>query len=242
MRTNYVLIDYENVQSGDLSAFKLDHFRIIVFVGARQSKIPFETAAELQQMGSNAEYVKISGTGPNALDFHIAFYIGQFAEKDPEAHFHIVSKDAGFDPLLNHLKTRKLHAFRVQTVRDIPLLKTGNPTPTADRVAVIVNDLHKRGVEKPRKLGALHGKTARDTPPLKAGNAKSTADRIKVIVDDLHKRGKAKPRTMTTLTSTIGALFRKQLSPEEVGALLTALQARRYVSVVGNKVSYSLPT
>ena len=198
MRTNYVLIDYESVQSEDVSALKQDHFRVIVFVGARQTKIPFETAAELQQMGSNAEYVKISGTGPNALDFHIAFYIGQFAEKDPEAYFHIVSKDAGFDPLLNHLKTRKIRALRVKTVRDIPLLK--------------------------------------------AGNARSTADRIAVIVDDLHKRGAAKPRTVTTLTSTIGALFLKQLSPDEIGALLTALQARGYVSVVGNKVSYSLPT
>jgi len=198
VRTNYVLIDYESVQSEDVSALKQDHFRVIVFVGARQTKIPFETAAALQQMGSNAEYVKISGTGPNALDFHIAFYIGQFAEKDPEAYFHIVSKDAGFDPLLNHLKTRKIRALRVKTVRDIPLLKAGNARPTAERIAV--------------------------------------------IVDDLHKRGAAKPRTVTTLTSTIGALFLKQLSPDEIGALLTALQARGYVSVVGNKVSYSLPT
>jgi len=59
MRTNYVLIDYENVQSEDLSALKRDHFRVIVFVGAGQTRIPFETAAELQQMGSNAEYVSI---------------------------------------------------------------------------------------------------------------------------------------------------------------------------------------
>jgi len=198
VRTNYVLIDYESVQPEDVSALKQDHFRVIVFVGARQTKIPFETAAALQQMGSNAEYVKISGTGPNALDFHIAFYIGQFAEKDPEAYFYIVSKDAGFDPLLNHLSTRKLRALRVKTVREIPVLKAGNP--------------------------------------------RSTADRIAVIVDDLHKRGAAKPRTVTTLTGTIGALFLKQLSPDEIGALLAALQARGYVSVVGNKVSYSLPT
>ncbi len=198
MRTNYVLVDYESVQSEDLSALKQDHFRVIVFVGARQTKIPFETVAQLQQMGSNAEYVKISGTGPNALDFHIAFYIGQLAEKDPEAYFHIVSKDAGFDPLLNHLKTRKLRALRVKTVRDIPLVR--------------------------------------------AGNARSTADRIAVIVEYLHKRGTAKPRTVTTLTSTIGALFLKKLSPDEIGALLTALQARGYVSVNGNKVFYSLPT
>ncbi len=198
MRTNYVLIDYESVQPEDVAALKHDHFRVIVFVGARQTKIPFETAAALQQLGSKAEYVKISGTGPNALDFHIAFYIGQLAEKNHEAHFYIVSKDAGFDPLLDHLKTRKLRALRVKTVGDIPLLKAGNARPTPDRIAA--------------------------------------------IVDYLHRRGAARPRTVTTLTGTIGALFKKQLSPDEIGALLTALQARGYVSVVGNKVSYSLPT
>lgn len=197
MRTNYVLIDYESVQPEDVSALKQDHFRVIVFVGAHQTKIAFETAAALQQMGSNVEYVKISGTGPNALDFHIAFYIGQFAEKDPEAYFHIVSKDAGFDPLLNHLKTRKLRALRVKAVGDIPLLK--------------------------------------------AGNARSTPDRVALIIDYLRKQGAAKPRTVRTLKSAIGAIFLKQLSPDEIGTLMTALQARGYVSVVGNKVSYSLP-
>jgi hypothetical protein len=198
VRTNYVFIDYESVQPEGVSALKQDHFRVIVFVGAHQTKVAFETAAALQQMGSNAQYVKISGTGQNALDFHIAFYIGQFAEKDPEAYFHIVSKDTGFDPLLNHLKTRKLRAFRVKTVSDIPVLK--------------------------------------------AVNARSTPDRIAMILDDLHKRGAAKPRTMATLTSTIGAIFMKQLSPDEIGVLLTALQAQGYVSIVGNKVSYNLPT
>ncbi len=198
MRTNYVLIDYESVQPEDVSALKQDHFRVIVFVGAHQTKIAFEIAAALQQMGPNAEYVKISGTGPNALDFHIAFYIGRIAEKDPEAYFHIISKDTGFDPLLNHLKTRKLRALRVKAVGDIPLLKVGN--------------------------------------------AKSTPDRIAVIVDYLQKQGAAKPRTVTTLTSTIGALFLKQLSPDEISALLAALTAQGYVSVVGNKVSYSLLT
>jgi hypothetical protein len=198
MRTNYVLIDYESVQPEDLWSLKQDHFRVVVFVGAHQHKIAYETVAVLQQMGSNVEYVKISGTGPNALDFHIAFYIGQLAAKEPEAYFHIVSNDRGFDPLINHLKTRKLRALRVKTVGDIPLLKTGN--------------------------------------------AKSTPDRIAVIVADLRKRGSAKPRTVTTLTSTIGALFLKQLSPDEIGSLLKALKELDYVSVSGTKVSYNLPT
>jgi hypothetical protein len=126
-----------------------------VFVGAHQNKIAYETAAALQQMGSNAEYVKISGTGPNALDFHIAFYIGQLAGKESEAYFHIISKDTGFDPLISHLKSQKLRALRVKTVGDIPLLKAGNAKSTPDRIAVIVDDLGKRGASKPRTVATL---------------------------------------------------------------------------------------
>jgi hypothetical protein len=209
VQTNYVLIDYENVQPHDLSALKRDHFRVVVFVGIHQNKIAYEKAAALQQMGSNAEYVKISGTGPNALDFHIAFYLGQLAVKEPGAYFYIVSKDTGFDPLISHLKTRKLRALRVKKVGDIPLLKASNAKSTPDRKAVI---------------------------------AKSTPERIAVIVNDLDKRGESKPRTVETLTSTIGALFLKKLSPDEISALLKALQEPGYVSVSGNKVSYNLPT
>ena len=67
-------------------------------------------------------------------------------------------------------------------------------------------------------------------------------DRVAVILDDLGRRGTSKPRTVATLTSTIGALFHKQLSPEEISSLLKALHELGYVSISGNKVSYSLPT
>ena len=66
VRTNYVLIDYENVQPEALSILDAEHFKVIVFVGATQAKVTFETAAALQRMGSKAEYIKISGNGPNA--------------------------------------------------------------------------------------------------------------------------------------------------------------------------------
>lgn len=205
MRTNYILIDYENVQPEDLSALKQDHFRVIVFVGAHQNKVAFETATALQQIGANAEYVKVSGSGPNALDFHIAFYIGQLAVKDPEAFFHIVSKDSGFDPLITHLKARKLRVLRVKKIGDIIILKADGDKSS------------------------------------KAVGVKPLQDRIKVIINDLRKRGASKPRTVATLTSTISALFLKQLSPDEISVLLRVLKERGYVSVSGNKVSYTLP-
>ena len=93
MRTNYVLIDFESVQTTSLELLTHDHFKVIVFVGVKQDKLPFEVAESLQQLGSRAEYIKISGRGPNALDFHIAFYIGRLVAEEPSAYFHVISKD-----------------------------------------------------------------------------------------------------------------------------------------------------
>ncbi|MEA3412919.1 MAG: PIN domain-containing protein, partial [Pseudomonadota bacterium] len=75
MRTNYILIDFENVQPANLAILNGHPFKVLVFVGANQSKISFELAASIQMLGNDAEYVKMDGNGPNALDFHIAFYI-----------------------------------------------------------------------------------------------------------------------------------------------------------------------
>lgn len=141
LNTNIILIDFESVQPESLEALGHHQFKVMIFIGASQTKVPFEIATALQQMGSKAEYIKISGNGKNALDFHIAFAIGQLSIKDPTACFHIISKDGGFDPLIQHLKSKKISTARWSKIEDIPLLKKsqGNgktaaktaPTPPA---------------------------------------------------------------------------------------------------------------
>ena len=155
MKNNYVLIDFENVQPKNLAILNGHEFRVIVFVGANQAKISFELASALQALGSNAEYVKIGGNGHNALDFHIAFYIGQLAERDPNAYFHIISKDTGFDPLIKHLKERKIFAQRERDLAEIPLLRISNATSAEEKIEAIVKSLAARGHARPRKVKTL---------------------------------------------------------------------------------------
>jgi hypothetical protein len=126
LKTNYVLIDFESVQPSSLDLLNHNNFKLFVFVGANEVKLPFEIADCIQRLGERAKYIKISGTGPNALDFHIAYYIGRTAATDPAAYFHIISKDAGFDPLITHLRANKIFASRVSAISDIPLLKIPN--------------------------------------------------------------------------------------------------------------------
>ena len=160
MRTNIVLIDYENVQPESLSDLNAEHFHVMLFVGSNQTKLPFEVAAAMQQLGSRAQYIKIAGNGSNALDFHIAFYIGELASKDPSAYFHIISKDTGFDPLVQHLKARKISALRSKSLEDIPLLKAANTKSIPEKVAVVVANLRQRGASKPRAISTLSSTVA----------------------------------------------------------------------------------
>ena len=155
LKTNYVLIDYENVQPDAMAVLNQDHFKVLVFVGANQAKVTFEVASALQQMGSRAEYIKITGNGSNALDFHIAFYIGVLAGIEPTAYFHIVSRDAGFDPLIQHLKVKKILASRAKDVTEIPIVKAACSRSPAERLEVVIADLQRRGASKPRTLKTL---------------------------------------------------------------------------------------
>jgi hypothetical protein len=102
MATNYVLVDFENVQPDSLEALTTGAFRIKVFVGAQQAKgrVSFEFSESMQKLGSHAEYVRIARSGPNAVDMHIAYYIGRLVEKEPHSSIYVISRDSDFDPLM----------------------------------------------------------------------------------------------------------------------------------------------
>lgn len=155
MRTNFVLIDFESVQPEALETLTQEHVKVIVFVGANQSKVPFEVASALQCMGNKAEYVKINGNGPNALDFHIAYYIGQLAAGEPTAFFHIVSKDTGFDPLIQHLKTKKILAARSKDVSEIPFVKLASTKSQEERLQILLAKFQQPQVTRPRTVKTL---------------------------------------------------------------------------------------
>lgn len=183
MKNSYVLIDYENVQPAAMVALEREHFHVIVFVGAGQAKVTYEVASVLQRMGERASYIKIASSGKNALDFHIAYYIGHLSAKEPEAHFHIVSKDTGFDPLIQHLKSRKISVGRVKAVTDLPLAKVVSAKPASDRVSVVVANLVRLGSSKPRAL-----KTLRRTINAMFQKSLSEAE-VENIIAELSRKG-----------------------------------------------------
>lgn len=225
MRTNYVLIDFENVQPNCLNGLKHDHFKVIVFVGANQTKVPLDVVFALQQMGSRAEYVRIAGNGPNALDFHIAFFIGQLAAKDDTAYFHIISKDSGFDPLIQYLRDKKIPADRLPCISEIPILKAAPGSPT-----ITLAEPPKQPVAKA---------PVPPTPENKAASCKTPQEIFQLFVTKLKMPKATRPRTVKTLSSAINAQFQKQLPEADVADIIAAMKAKKFITVADNKVTYN---
>lgn len=216
MQVHYILVDCENVQPDGLHKLKGDHFRVKLFVGSSQSKISLQTAAAVQHMGKHAEYVRIAGNGPNALDFHIAYYLGRLTLEAPAAHFHIVSRDTGFDPLVAHLKAQEIAVVRSESVGGIPLLKAKGDKPVVANGPAV----------KPAKAAAV--------------KATASGERLGLVIANLRKRGNSSPRSVVTLKSSINNLFQKSLSDAEQEKLVKGLVDRGLVTVTDTKISYAL--
>jgi hypothetical protein len=155
LATNYVLIDFENVHPKNLELLTQYPFKVFVFVGASQTKVPFDLADSMQLLGNDAKYIKIAGNGQNALDFHVAYYVGELVAKDPDGQFHIISKDKGFDPLIKHLKSKKIRIQREKDLAEIPAIQLPDTTSSDEKIAAIVKNLGGRGQSRPRKVRTL---------------------------------------------------------------------------------------
>ena len=237
MMTNFVLVDFENVQPGNMGLLKGGPFKIKVFLGASQAKISLEMAQALQTFGDDAEYIQVVGSGKDALDFHIAYYIGKLAAENPGAAFSIISKDTGFDPLVKHLKLKHVECRRSASIAEIPQIKSAPPAKASSQ-ALSKPALSKPAPSKP----ATPKSTAAPVKSTPRQVARPTVDPslVNQVLDNLDKRRQARPATIKTLRSTIASLLKPVPSEAAVEALVAELSRLGKITVTGTKVRYAL--
>src|SRR5256885_10083930 len=105
MPDSVLLVDYENIGKIDLGAIPAG-VRVPFFFGASQRSVPTEFLKAALKLGERFVQIDIEGQGKNALDFHIAFYLGEYLARSPQSPCVILSRDKGFDPLIKHLVKR----------------------------------------------------------------------------------------------------------------------------------------
>ena len=248
MSKPYVLIDFENVQPKTLDRLQPGSVRIKVFLGQHQNRLMLELVQALQPFGADAEYIAIQGSGPDAVDFHIAFYIGRLAAGEPGATFTIISRDKGFDPLVRHLVGLGIPCQRIPDIDGTPAaakpaakkatkaVQKAVPKVAAKKApakqAPAKQAAPKAAASKPAATPAPMAKTAAPSA------AKGTPTRVAEVVARLKKS--SKPAKMTTLRSSIKSWFKPVLDEKAVDAIVQALQGSGQIKVDGTKVAYAL--
>lgn len=156
-----LLVDLENVQKVDLAQVPVDA-QVMIFYGVTQKKLPEELVVQAQPLGPRLKWIKIAGQGPNALDFHIAFYLGQILADRPASECAILSRDTGFEPLMRHLHALGRTCRRVSTLKDA---FPARPRAAADHFARLLR-LLKKEKSRPTKRKGLAGKVKSWFPDL----------------------------------------------------------------------------
>ena len=180
---NYVLVDCENV--GAVSPAFLDNkpVHLTLLLGPNQKKLDADLVEKLLEHAASVRIVRLtSPQKKNALDFALAFYLGRAVDADPTAYFHIISKDTGFDSLIEHLKGRHVHVHRHENCDTLPFTavpKAPPPPPQDDLMERVVAQLRKDPKSRPKTkkkllshLVANSGKTNSDQ------NAESEAAKL----------------------------------------------------------------
>lgn len=103
----HILIDFENVQPepADLNSLCSEDCHIWLFLGKLQQKnLSVELCEALCRFGQNVHFIRIAKIGKNALDFYLTYYLGKITTEDKNAVIYILSRDNGFDVLVEHLQ------------------------------------------------------------------------------------------------------------------------------------------
>ena len=242
---HYVLVDHENVQPTDIGLLDRVDVRVFVFVGAQQGKLSSDLAIRMHNLGERAKYVRASAVGANALDFHIAFYVGKLATKDARGFFHVISKDKGYDPLLAHLREHGISGARSEAIKAMPLFKSSGVT-----VQSAAKAKSSRAPASPVEAkasataaGRVHFIVEPENPNISTGqpvvpkkptvvsvltlplaDAKTTAERWTKLRSGLKKMDGNRPSTMSTLKKHVSAQFNgDKVGQDTVDALIAGL-------------------
>lgn len=232
---HFILSDFENVQFSDIGSLKPGECRIKVFIGQNQTKLPVELFEALRPFGTDADLVRITGAGPNALDFHIAFYIGRLAVEFPSSTFTIISGDTGFDPLIKHLASQNIACKRIAKIP--AAAKPAAEPVTKAAVSAKKAAPAKKAASKNVVVTVMPASQPKPTATAAEANTKS---RVTEALKRLKGMNSSKPTRTATLQSTIKSFFKPALNDKQLASVIQSLADSKKIVITGAKVAYSL--
>lgn len=185
----YVYVDYENMNN--LKDFPKIDGKYFFFIGAKQTSIP--KSLVFASNDSTVEWIEIEGSGKNALDFHIAYYLAKNDTNTDVIHF-ILSKDKGFDPLISSINRNHGSKIvkRIISLTDINSSSTKNVENTSTKEQNIILAKYEKVLKNLK--GIAKSKRPKSESKLKAhiqSFAKSdnwSDNEIQNIIEELYRK------------------------------------------------------
>ena len=120
-RRVHVFVDAENLSAERLPLCELpSNLQLTVITGKTTKRAAWERRFKGSPVG--LRFIEMKQGGPNALDFLLAFYVGEAVQAHSgDLDVVVVSRDKGFDPLIAHLCTRQIRSRRVESLEFLPI-------------------------------------------------------------------------------------------------------------------------
>jgi hypothetical protein len=216
-RVNHVFVDFENVHEIDHSVIGRKTVAFTLLVGSRQTKLDASLVEKLFEHAVSVQLVRLTSPGKNALDFALAYYVGRAVAGDPTGYFHIISKDAGYDPLIQHLRSSHISARRHDSFETLTFAAPPKPATPAPPSAT------------PKSPAKSKAKTA------------ILDQRESQVLEHWRKPSATRPRTQKTLVSFLIAHLGNKITEAEALNLIEYLGQGGHVTIGENtRVTYHL--
>lgn len=242
----HVLVDLENNQPTleEVRALVPNLTDIWLFHSGKQVR----HLASFEPLAQRQTPVPISRPGKNSLDFHLAFYLGYLASRNPGARLVVVAIDGGYEPMIEHALTLGFDVrrapFRVVPAKKATVKKT--PKPAGKKAATTAKKAVVKPVAKSAKKASKPAAKAEPKAPAKHAarklsmkfdaNDKKLVDRL---ANGLQKMGDMAPTRPAAYRQHLKSMLGQGASDGDVEAMAAALNARGIAKAEGNTVKYA---
>ena len=120
------LIDYENTGISGLTGIETlkKNDRVYLFYGIYTGSITFDTHIALNNTKAKIKYIKIDKSAKNYLDFQLATMSGYLIAKNKDTNFIIVSRDNGFNSVVDFWSSYHSEKKPITITRQIAIAPT----------------------------------------------------------------------------------------------------------------------
>lgn len=228
---NHVFVDFENVHEIDLAVIGAKSVEFTLLIGPAKTKIDLALVDRLLAHAGAVHLIRLASSGRNAVDFALAYYLGRTVLADPAGSFHLVSKDKGYAPLIEHLQGKQVHVRRHDSFAT--LVATLLPKPPAPSPPTATTPTPIRRATPPTTAPAPATGRRGEPAPL----SESARQLLAILAGSV-----SRPRTRKTLVRHAITVLGNKLGEAQAGHLIGELGSSGKLSInAQDKVEYHFP-